>query len=59
MSAIQHLAAGVVFAAAAAEILPNLKHAGALWPVVIGGGIGIAAMMLLKHLGSKAKASQD
>ena len=55
VSAIQHFAAGVVFAAAAAEILPNLKHAGALWSVVIGGGIGIATMMLLKHLGSKAE----
>lgn len=27
-SALQHFAAGVVFAAAAVEILPNLKHAG-------------------------------
>ena len=55
VSAIQHFAAGVVFAAAAAEILPNLKHAGALWPVIIGGSAGIAAMLALKHLGSKTE----
>ena len=53
VSAIQHFAAGVVFVAAAAGILPNLKHAGALWPVIIGGSAGIAAMLALKHLGSK------
>ncbi len=58
VGAIQHFAAGVVFAAAAAEILPNLKHADALWPVVIGGGIGIAAMMALKHLGSRAEGKR-
>ena len=40
-------------AAAAAGILPNLKQAGALWPVIIGGSAGIAAMLALKHLGSK------
>jgi ZIP family zinc transporter len=28
VSAIQHFAAGVIFAAAAGEILPDVKHAG-------------------------------
>ena len=46
---IQHLAAGVVFAAAAAEILPDLKHgSGSTLAVVIGALIGIAAMLAIK-----------
>ena len=31
-SAIQHFAAGVVFAAAAGETLPSLKHGTSIWP---------------------------
>ncbi|MBX9682236.1 MAG: transporter [Hyphomicrobium sp.] len=49
-SAIQHFAAGVVFAAAAGEILPSLKHQAALWPIVIGGGAGIIVMLLIKEI---------
>lgn len=48
VSAIQHFAAGVVFAAAAGEILPDLKHAGSVVPVAIGGTIGVIVMLLLK-----------
>ena len=55
VSAIQHLAAGVVFAAAAGEILPDLKHAGAAWPVAIGGSAGIAAMLLVKQVEERIK----
>lgn len=54
-SAIQHFAAGVVFAAAAGEILPDLKHRGFAWAVAIGGAIGVFAMLLIKHFGAKAK----
>lgn len=50
VSAIQHLAAGVVFAAAAGEILPNLKHNGSLWSIAIGGAVGIALMLGLERL---------
>jgi len=50
VSAIQHFAAGVVFAAAAGEILPDLKHGGSLWPVALGGAAGIALMLGLKRL---------
>lgn len=53
VSAIQHFAAGVVFAAAAGEVLPDLKHAGAVWPVMIGGGAGIAVMLLIEALERK------
>lgn len=49
VGAVQHFAAGVVFYAAAGEILPDVVHQGAVWPVVVGGGLGIAAMLLLRH----------
>lgn len=54
-SGVQHFAAGVVFAAAASEILPGLKHGGAALSVLIGGAIGIVAMLTLKHFASRAK----
>jgi len=49
-SAIQHFAAGVVFAAAAAEILPQVKHEGAIIPTAIGGMLGVATMLAIKKL---------
>lgn len=54
-AAIQHFAAGVVFAAAASEILPGLKHEGAAWPVVIGGTAGVLLMLGVKQLGERWK----
>lgn len=54
-SALQHFAAGIVFAAAAVEILPNLKHAGSPWPVVIGGGAGLLVMLAIEEFGRKTK----
>ena len=50
VSAIQHFAAGVVFAAAASEILPDLKHGGSPWPIAVGGAIGVGTMLLVKRL---------
>ncbi|NLH82300.1 MAG: transporter [Phyllobacteriaceae bacterium] len=47
--------AGIVFSAAAVEILPHLKHEGALWPIVIGGGLGVAAMLGLKSIGERTE----
>lgn len=49
-SAVQHLAAGVVFAAAATEILPQVMHDGSPTPTLIGGAAGVAAMLSLKSL---------
>jgi ZIP family zinc transporter len=53
-SAIQHFAAGVVFAAAAGEILPDVKHGGPLAAVLIGAAVGIVAMLVLKSFADKA-----
>jgi len=50
VSAIQHFAAGVVFAAAAGEILPDVMHRGSPWATVIGGAIGVIVMLLVKQL---------
>jgi len=55
VSAIQHFAAGVVFAAAAGEILPDIMHRASPWATMIGGGVGVATMLLLKHLEALAK----
>jgi len=55
VSAIQHFAAGVVFAAAAGEILPGLKHQGSAVAVAIGGAVGVVVMLLLRNLEERSK----
>lgn len=50
ISAMQHLAAGVVFAAAATEILPQVLHQASPLATLIGGGLGIAVMLGLKQI---------
>jgi ZIP family zinc transporter len=52
-SAIQHLAAGVVFAAAATEVLPDLQHQGSTAAILIGGSLGLAAMFGVKAIGNR------
>lgn len=55
VSGMQHLAAGVVFAAAAVEILPQVMHEGSPIATFIGGAIGIIVMLSLKALEGRAK----
>ncbi|MGO1077511.1 ZIP family metal transporter [Inquilinus sp. CA228] len=50
VSAIQHFAAGVVFAAAAGEILPDVMQRGSPWATAVGGAIGVAVMLSVKQL---------
>ena len=57
LSAVQHLAAGVVVAAAAAEVLPGLKHAGAEMAVAAGGTVGIAAMLSIRWLDKRVQGT--
>lgn len=54
-SALQHLAAGVVFGAAAAEILPQVKHEASVWTTLIGGVLGVATMLGIKSLEGRWK----
>lgn len=53
VAGVQHLAAGVVFAAAAAEILPQVLHGGSPAATLIGGAIGVVVMLGLKAAGSR------
>jgi ZIP family zinc transporter len=55
VSAVQHLAAGVVFAAAAGEILPDVMHRASPVATAVGGAAGIAAMLLVGRLEKTAK----
>lgn len=54
-SAIQHLAAGIVFAATALELLPKERTEAAI-PVVVGFALGITLMLGLRILEEKLAA---
>lgn len=56
-SFVQHFAAGVVVAAAAGELLPDVVHEKSLWAVVIGGALGVVVMLAVKQLTKKASGS--
>ena len=47
-SVVQHFAAGVVFSAAAVELLPDIIHSNAILPTMIGSTLGIVAMIGLQ-----------
>jgi zinc transporter, ZIP family len=47
VAGVQHLAAGVVMAAVAVEVLPDLRERGPLWLVVIGFCCGVALLVVL------------
>ena len=55
VSGMQHLAAGVVFGAAAVEILPQVMHEGSPVATFLGGAIGIAVMLSLKSMEERFK----
>lgn len=49
-SAIQHFTAGVVFAALATELLPDLMHRRIPLATLIGFACGVIVMLFIKHL---------
>jgi ZIP family zinc transporter len=49
VSGVQHLAAGVVMAAVAVEVLPDLRERGHLGLVVVGFCCGVALLVLLQR----------
>lgn len=51
IGAIQHFAAGVIFYAAAGELLPDAVRQGKVGPIILGGVVGIAAMLVLRSFG--------
>lgn len=52
-SAVQHLAAGVVFAALATELLPDVMHRRLPWATVTGFALGVLVMLALKALSER------
>ncbi len=54
---VQHFAAGVVFAAAAAELLPDLMHRQSLAAGLIGAALGVALMLAIRETSRKLKGS--
>ena len=56
-SGVQHIAAGVLFAALATELLPDVVHRRMPWVTLVGFGLGVVAMLLLKSLAGRLEAS--
>jgi len=56
VSGVQHLAAGVVFAAAATEILPQVVHQASPAATLLGGSLGVALMLGLRSLEGKSES---
>lgn len=56
-SGVQHIAAGVLFAALATELLPEVVHRRMPWVILIGFALGVAAMLLLKQLAARLESS--
>lgn len=54
---VQHFAAGVVFAAAAAELLPDLMHRQSVVAGLIGAALGVALMLAIREASRKVKGS--
>jgi ZIP family zinc transporter len=55
-SAVQHIAAGVLFAALATELLPDVVHRKMPWVTFVGFALGVVAMLLLKALSRRLEA---
>jgi ZIP family zinc transporter len=55
-SAIQHFAAGVVFAVVAVELLPDLRKRHDPWEIALSFGLGVAVMLGLRRLTGEGEA---
>jgi len=58
-SAVQHFAAGVIFAAVAGELLPTLGITHQPIPIALGFAAGVALMLLIKSLSSESESDAD
>jgi ZIP family zinc transporter len=58
-SAIQHFAAGVVLAALAGEVLPQLRQEGHPGAVLLGFGAGVALLLSLGAFAARQEAAAD
>ena len=55
-SAVQHFAAGVVFAAIATEIIPEVMHTGSPGAALVGFAAGVAAMFAMRWLAERLES---
>ena len=55
-SVIQHFAGGVVFAAVAGELLPELMYEAAAVPTILGFAVGVGLMLGVKKLAERGPA---
>lgn len=49
VSGVQHLAAGIVLAAVAGEVLPELREQGPLWLIVLGFTAAVALLLVMSR----------
>ena len=57
-SGVQHIAAGVLFAALATELLPDVVHRRMPLVTLIGFALGVAAMLLRKQLAARLESPE-
>ncbi len=57
-SAIQHLAAGIVFAVASVEMLPDVEK-GSPVMIIIGFAVGVAVMLAIKKFGQRLEEAES
>lgn len=49
VSGVQHFAAGVVMAAVAGEVLPDLRARGSIWLTIVGFAAGVALLLVMRR----------
>lgn len=50
VSGVQHFAAGIVMAAFAGEVLPQLRERGPLWLIIVGFSAGVALLLVMRRI---------
>lgn len=58
-SAVQHIAAGVLFAALATELLPDVVHRRLPWVTLGGFALGVIAMLMLKAFARRLEEREE
>ncbi|PZP27535.1 MAG: transporter [Roseateles depolymerans] len=58
-SAVQHIAAGVLFAALATELLPDVLHRRLPWVTLGGFALGVITMLLLKAVARRLEEREE
>ncbi len=59
VSGVQHFAAGVVMAAVATEVLPDLRARGPLWLIILGFSAGVALLVGFRQFEDHGPHGED